>query len=72
MLPAAIRTELAHHLERVLAQHERDLELGAGWVELPAALALKHPSAGRAWAWQWVVNRGPAGVRSPADLIGPP
>ncbi len=27
---------------------------GAGWVELPAALARKYPNAGREWGWQWV------------------
>ena len=27
---------------------------GAGWVELPWALARKYPNAGREWAWQWV------------------
>jgi hypothetical protein len=27
---------------------------GAGWVEMPGALARKYPNAGREWAWQWV------------------
>ena len=27
---------------------------GAGWVELPTALARKYPNAGREWVWQWV------------------
>ena len=27
---------------------------GAGWVELPDALARKYPNAGREWPWQWV------------------
>jgi site-specific recombinase XerD len=27
---------------------------GAGWVELPWALARKYPNAGREWLWQWV------------------
>jgi site-specific recombinase XerD len=35
--------------------HQRDLRQGAGWVELPWALAQKYPNAGREWAWQWVV-----------------
>jgi len=26
---------------------------GAGWVELPNALARKYPNAGRTWSWQW-------------------
>lgn len=36
MLPAAVKPELAVHLERVRRQHEADLRHGAGWVELPA------------------------------------
>ena len=43
MLPASVKTELAEHLERMRAQHERDLAKGAGWVELPGALAKKPP-----------------------------
>jgi len=43
------------HLERVQAQHDRDLAAGAGWVELPNALAQKYPNAGREWPWQWVL-----------------
>jgi site-specific recombinase XerD len=54
MLPAAVKSALARHLETVRAQHQRDLQYGAGWVELPTALALKYPNAGREWAWQWV------------------
>lgn len=54
MLPVSIKSELAVHLERVRAQHERDLVSGAGWVELPGALAKKLPSAGQEWPWQWV------------------
>jgi len=54
MLPLSIKSELALHLERVRAQHERDLGNEAGWVELPGALAKKLPSAGREWPWQWV------------------
>jgi hypothetical protein len=30
-------------------QHERDLRMGAGWVELPTALMRKYPNAGREW-----------------------
>jgi integrase len=35
-------------------QYERDVRHGAGWVELPFALARKSPAAGREWLWQWV------------------
>jgi integron integrase len=54
MLPGAVKADLARHLEFVKAQHETDLQRGAGWVELPWALARKYPNAGREWAWQWV------------------
>ena len=45
---------MARHLERVRTQHQRDLAIGAGYVELPDALALKYPNASREIAWQWV------------------
>jgi integron integrase len=54
MLPGVVKTDLARHLEGVRAQHQRDLHQGAGWVELPTALARKYPNAGREWVWQWV------------------
>jgi len=54
MLPGAVKSDLAKHVEVVRAQHEADLRQGAGWVELPWALARKYPNAGRAWGWQWV------------------
>jgi integrase len=38
-------------------QHQADLRRGAGWVELPGALARKYPNAGREWGWQWVFPR---------------
>ena len=54
MLPGAVKADLARHLAFVRTQHETDLQRGAGWVELPWALARKYPNAGREWAWQWV------------------
>ncbi len=48
------KADLLRHLHGVKRQHERDLQSGAGWVELPWALARKYPNAGREWAWQWV------------------
>jgi len=54
MLPAGVKVALAKHLEEVKRQHELDLAHGAGWVELPWALARKYPNAGREWSWQWV------------------
>ena len=54
MLPERLKGALLKHLAAVRVQHERDLEAGAGAVELPGALAAKYPNAGREWAWQWV------------------
>jgi integron integrase len=54
VLPAAVKPDLIRHLERVRKQHLADLQRGAGWVEMPDALARKYPTAGREWAWQWV------------------
>jgi integron integrase len=54
MLPGVVKTDLAAHLGRVKRQHDSDLLHGAGWVELPWALARKYPNAGREWPWQWV------------------
>jgi integron integrase len=54
LLPLAVKPDLARHLESVRARHQADLARGAGWVELPMALARKYPNAGREWAWQWV------------------
>src|SRR5712691_668767 len=53
MLPVAVKAALAAHIERVRQQHQADLRQGAGWVELPGALARKYQNAGREWGWQW-------------------
>ncbi len=58
VLPQSVVPELERHLAQVRAQHRRDLGRGAGWVELPAALARKYPHAGEEWAWQWVFPSG--------------
>ena len=54
VLPEVARFALTRHLRRVHEQHRQDLEIGAGWVRLPAALSRKYPNAGREWTWQWV------------------
>ena len=82
MLPAVVKDALAKHLELVKRQHELDLAHGAGWVELPWALARKYPNAGREWPWQWVfpatriyVHRPPeyrAAPSPPSARVGPP
>ena len=54
VLPAVVKEPLGRHMRSVKRQHEADLAHGAGWVELPWALARKYPNAGRQWPWQWV------------------
>ena len=54
ILPERLKGPLLEHIAVVRAQHERDVAEGAGCVELPGALDLKYPNAGREWAWQWV------------------
>ena len=54
VLPASTRDELRQQLARVRHQHCRDVERGAGWVELPGALGRKYPQAERQLGWQWV------------------
>jgi integron integrase len=54
MLPERLKGPLLHHLAEVRRQHEADCAEGAGWVELPGALGVKYPAAGREWGWQWV------------------
>jgi integrase len=40
-------------IEFVRKQHESDVEVRAGWVWLPYALAEKYPQAGRSLMWQY-------------------
>lgn len=69
MLPASLVAPLQEHLTRVQALHQRDLQRGLGFVDLPDALARKYPNAAREWAWQYVfpsrtLSRNP---RDPQD-----
>jgi len=54
VLPAVVGPALSRHLERVHAQHQRDLAAGTGRVALPGALGRKYPKAAASWPWQWV------------------
>ena len=71
MLPAAVKAALVKHLEVVKRQHEVDLAHGAGWVELPWALARKYPNAGREWPLA-VGLPGDADLRPPEYRAAPP
>ena len=54
MLPLRLVPAFATQLERVRAQHARDLAHGTGSVELPLALERKYPRAPYEIGWQWV------------------
>jgi integron integrase len=54
VIPERLLQPLKEHLRRVRLQHQDDVRRGAGYVELPYALARKYPSASRDWPWQWV------------------
>jgi integron integrase len=69
MLPAALRPALETHLADVRRQHEADLAVGAGWVELPDALAAKYPNAGREWPWTWVFPATRTYVHEPTGAV---
>lgn len=49
---------LVRQVERVAELHQRDLDGGAGWVDLPGAYAVKHPSAARELGWQYLFPAG--------------
>jgi len=66
LCPESARPDLAAALEAAVAQHARDLERGAGWVELPQALARKYAAARRSTPWQWVFPTGTARPARPA------
>jgi len=54
VLPRSAVMALDVHFDEMREQHGNDLRSGAGYVELPDALARKIPAARRAWEWQWV------------------
>lgn len=54
VLPSSVIDPLRTHLKRVQLQHEEDLRLGFGSVEMPGALARKYPNAEYEWGWQYV------------------
>ena len=58
ILPDKLISGLQHHLERVSALHQQDLNNGSGCVYMPFALERKYPAACREWAWQYVFPAG--------------
>ncbi len=54
LLPLKSSKPLSEHIERVRKQHQKDLDKGAGSVQLPYAIERKYPRAAWDWGWQWV------------------
>ncbi len=54
MLPGAVIPDMAEHLRWRRATHDRDVQRGLGWVELPGAFEQKDPGAATSVAWQFV------------------
>ena len=49
ILPRSVEAVLQRHLAKVKLLHEEDLLEGGGDVDVPSALAYKHPHAGTSW-----------------------
>ncbi|HVK09560.1 MAG TPA: integron integrase [Gemmataceae bacterium] len=58
MLPKSVVPRLMGHLVEVRRLHDADLAAGYGRVDLPHALARKHPEADRECFWQYVFPAG--------------
>lgn len=58
VLPDAVIEPLRLHLAKMKAQHDQDLALGFGSVEMPGLLGKKYPNAEYEWAWQYVFPAG--------------
>lgn len=54
VLPESLVEPVVRQVERVRELHQRDLDAGAGWVDLPWAFGHKHPAAGRELSWQYL------------------
>lgn len=53
-LPQSLVDQLGQQVGKVQRLHADDMALGAGYVELPWALARKYPNAARSLAWQFL------------------
>jgi site-specific recombinase XerD len=54
VIPRGAVPEIRTQIQRVEELHVRDLEAGAGWAPLPAALHRKDPHAGWDLGWQYL------------------
>ena len=68
VLPENLMLPLQAQLAHARALHASDLAAGAGAVWMPDTLAVKYPSAARAWGWQWVFP-SPVLSRDPRDGV---
>lgn len=58
VLPSSVVEPLKTHLRHVEIQHEEDLRIGRGSVEMPGALGVKYPNAQYELGWQYVFPAG--------------
>jgi integron integrase len=54
LLPMRLAEPLRRQIQWRAALQSRDLEAGAGWVDLPGRLASRYPRAARELAWQYL------------------
>jgi integrase len=53
-LPQRLMSDLRHQIELISKLRQQDLAIGAGWVWMPYALAVKWPNAGKELGWQYL------------------
>jgi integron integrase len=58
VLPRGLMEPLRRHLDRVRAEHAKEIADGRGGVTLPEALGRKYPRAAWELGWQWVFPAG--------------
>lgn len=54
MIPSSLEAKLRRQIDFVTTQHKRDVDEGAGWVDVPYGLRQKNPNAGLQLSWQYV------------------
>jgi len=54
LLPRTAKEEVEKQIAFVLCQHKKDVEAGAGYVELPGKLERSSPRLARSESWQWL------------------
>jgi integron integrase len=54
MLPHKVREPIMEQIEQRRQVHQKDLDRGIWWVELPNAIGRKYPKASRELEWQFV------------------